>query len=98
LNLALFYFDGTITTREMFPDFMRFAVTTHRLACGKVLLAPLVAGYRLGRVPGNAVRAAIVAFGFRSVAEQDIRRAGAHRSRAGRRLRNRLLQSDQASA
>ncbi|SDQ53417.1 HAD-superfamily subfamily IB hydrolase, TIGR01490 [Pseudoxanthomonas sp. CF125] len=76
MNLALFDFDGTITTREMFPDFMRFAVTPRRLACGKVLLAPLVAGYRLGMVPGNAVRAAIVAFGFRGVAEQDIRRAG----------------------
>jgi HAD superfamily hydrolase (TIGR01490 family) len=76
MNLALFDFDGTITTREMFPDFMRFAVTPRRLACGKVLLAPLVAGYRLDVVPGSTVRAAIVAFGFRGVAEQDIRRAG----------------------
>lgn len=76
MNLALFDFDGTITTREMFPDFMRFAVTPRRLACGQVLLAPLVAGYRLGVVPGNAVRAAIVAFGFRGVAEQDILHAG----------------------
>ena len=76
MNLALFDFDGTITTREMFPDFMRFAVTPRRLACGRVLLAPLVAGYRLGIVPGNAVRAAIVAFGFRGVAEQDVRAAG----------------------
>ncbi|KAF1712933.1 HAD family hydrolase [Pseudoxanthomonas sacheonensis] len=76
MNLALFDFDGTITTREMFPDFMRFAVTPRRLACGKVLLAPLVAGYRLGMVPGNAVRAAIVAFGFRGVPVEDIRRAG----------------------
>lgn len=76
MNLALFDFDGTITTREMFPDFMRFAVTPRRLACGQVLLAPLVAGYGLGIVPGNAVRAAIVAFGFRGVAERDIKRAG----------------------
>lgn len=76
MNLALFDFDGTITTREMFPDFMRFAVTPRRLACGQVLLAPLVAGYRLGIVPGNAVRAAIVAFGFRGVPAEDVRRAG----------------------
>jgi len=26
VNLALFDFDGTITTPEMFPDFMRFPV------------------------------------------------------------------------
>ncbi len=81
MNLALFDFDGTITTREMFPDFMRFAVTPARLAVGKVLLAPLIAGYRLGALPGNAVRASIVNFGFRGVAEAKIRQAGADFSR-----------------
>lgn len=76
MNLALFDFDGTITTREMFPDFMRFAVTPRRLACGKVLLAPFIAGYRLGIVPGNAVRAGIVGFGFRGVPVETLRLAG----------------------
>lgn len=76
MNLALFDFDGTITTREMFPDFMRFAVTPRRLACGKVLLAPFIAGYRLGIVPGNAVRAGIVGFGFRGVPVEHLRLAG----------------------
>lgn len=104
MNLALFDFDGTITTREMFPDFMRFAVTPRRLACGQVLLAPLVAGYRLGIVPGNAVRAAIVAFGFRGVAERDILRAGeafasdiiagALRANAMERIRRHQAQGD----
>lgn len=64
MNLALFDFDGTITTREMFPDFVRAAVAPRRLAVGKVLLAPLVVGYRLGVVSGSVVRAAIVKFGF----------------------------------
>jgi len=76
-NLALFDFDGTITTREMFPDFMRFAVAPRRLAVGQVVLAPWVAGYRLGMVAGNRVRARIVHFGFRGVAETAVRKAGA---------------------
>lgn len=76
MDLALFDFDGTITTREMFPDFMRFAVPPRRLAFGKVLLAPLITGYRLGLVPGNLVRAGIVGFGFRGVALDEVRRAG----------------------
>ena len=75
-NLALLDFDGTITSREMFPDFMRFAVTPRRLAVGKIVLAPLVAGYRLGMVPGNMVRSRIVHFGFRGVAETSVREAG----------------------
>jgi phosphatidylglycerophosphatase C len=67
MNLALFDFDGTITTREMFPDFMYLAVEPHRLAFGKVALAPLVVGYKLGLVPGTTVRAAVVRFGFSGV-------------------------------
>ena len=67
MNLALFDFDGTITSREMFPDFIHRAVAPRRLAWGKVLLAPLVMGYRLGVVPGTVVRAAIVRLGFSGV-------------------------------
>jgi HAD superfamily hydrolase (TIGR01490 family) len=63
MNLALFDFDGTITTREMLPDFIRQATSPRRLAVGMVLLAPLIVGYRLGVVSGTVVRAAIVRFG-----------------------------------
>jgi len=76
LNLALFDFDGTITTREMFPDFMRFSVAPRRLAAGKVLLAPWIGGYRMGVVSGNRVRSRIVHFGFRGVPEASVREAG----------------------
>lgn len=68
VDLALFDFDGTITTREMFPDFVRAAIAPRRLMVGTLLLAPLVIGYRLGVVPGSVVRAAIVRFGFTGVA------------------------------
>lgn len=81
MNLALFDFDGTITTREMFPDFMRFAVSPVRLAVGSVLFAPLVAGYRAGLVSGSLIRAAVVGFGFRGVAEARLRQAGLKFSR-----------------
>ncbi|HEY0197298.1 MAG TPA: HAD family hydrolase [Rhodanobacter sp.] len=67
MNLALFDFDGTITTREMFPAFMYLAVAPRRLAVGKILLSPLIVGYKLGLVSGTTVRAAIVRFGFSGV-------------------------------
>ncbi|MGH8078606.1 MAG: HAD family hydrolase [Lysobacter sp.] len=76
MNLALFDFDGTITTREMFPDFMHFAVPPTRLAIGKVVFAPLVMGYKLGIVSGTLVRAGVVGFGFRGMPESLIRQAG----------------------
>jgi hypothetical protein len=67
VNLALFDFDGTITTREMLPDFFRLAIPSRRLLIGKILLAPFIIGYKLRVVPGTAIRAAIVRIAFSGV-------------------------------
>lgn len=77
MNLALFDFDGTITTREMLPDFFRRAIPRRRLLIGQVLLAPLIVGYKLGWVSGTTARAAIVRFGFTGLPFADYDAAGA---------------------
>ncbi|HJS34779.1 MAG TPA: HAD family hydrolase [Pseudoxanthomonas sp.] len=76
-DLALFDFDGTLTTRETFPDFMRQAVARSRLLVGSVLLAPVVFGYRRGWVAGNPTRASIVQVGLRGVDAERLRAQGA---------------------
>ena len=75
-DLALFDFDGTLTTRETFPDFMRYAVARPRLLVGGVLLAPVVFGYRRGWVAGNPTRASIVQVGLRGVDAARLRAQG----------------------
>ena len=67
-NLALFDFDGTITTREMLPDFFRLAIPRRRQRIGQILLAPFIIGYKFGIVSGSVVRAAIVRLGFSGIA------------------------------
>ena len=42
MNLALFDFDGTITTRETFRSFIEFAVPPRRRALGTALLLPVL--------------------------------------------------------
>jgi HAD superfamily hydrolase (TIGR01490 family) len=74
--LALFDFDGTITTREMLPDFFRLAIPRRRVQFGGVLLAPLIIGYKLGVVSGSLLRAAIVRLGFTGVCLQSYRDHG----------------------
>lgn len=64
MDLALFDFDGTITRRETMPDFMHAAVRPHRLLPGKLFLAPLILGYKIGVVPGSVIRAMICYLGF----------------------------------
>jgi phosphatidylglycerophosphatase C len=63
-RLVLFDFDGTLTTVETFPLFVRFAAPPWRVRLGGLLLAPLVLAYRAGVVSGTVVRAAIVRVAF----------------------------------
>ena len=76
MNLALFDFDGTITTREMLPDFLHYSVPKSRLLIGKIVLAPLIVGYRVGWVSGTLVRRAIVWLGYARTPFADYARKG----------------------
>lgn len=61
-DLALFDFDGTITNREMFAAYLVQAATPRRLMLGRVLLAPLVIGYKLRWLRPDFVRAVATRF------------------------------------
>jgi phosphatidylglycerophosphatase C len=76
MNLALFDFDGTITHKEMFADFIRFAVPRRRRILGAPLFAPMVAGYKLGLVSGNTIRSRVVNFGLRGLRVDHVREMG----------------------
>ena len=75
--LALFDFDGTLTTRETFPLFLRAATPRERLRGGHWRLAPTVLGYRLGLVSGSRVRAEATRVALAGVAEADFQAAAA---------------------
>lgn len=75
-GLALFDFDGTLTTAETFGPFVRAAAPRWRVRVGGVLLAPLVLGYRLGLVSGSTVRAAVVRVAFAGVPAADVAARG----------------------
>ncbi len=76
MDLALFDFDGTISHTDTFTPFLYFAVPRWRIAAGGVALGPLIAGYKLGFVPTPALRAWLVAAGFRGRRAADVRRLG----------------------
>ena len=76
MTIALFDFDGTITTHETMPDFIRFSVNRSRLLFGYIFLAPVIAGYKLGFVSSVAVRKAIVRFGYSGVSPESLEFAG----------------------
>ena len=76
-DLALFDFDGTITTRETMAAFMYRAVPASRQGWGRLLLAPWVVGYKCGIVSGVAVRRAVVRAGLAGVPLELVQTHGA---------------------
>jgi phosphatidylglycerophosphatase C len=81
MNLALFDFDGTITFGDTFTPFLHFAVEPRRLTLGKLVLAPVIAAYKLGFIPASTGRASAAAVGFRGRSEAGLREAGAKYAR-----------------
>lgn len=75
MDLALFDFDGTITTGESFGPFVKAVAPRWRVRIGGALLAPLVIAYRLGWVSGIVVRAAVVRVAFRGLDAADFDQA-----------------------
>lgn len=74
--LALFDFDGTITTRETLPDFLQLATPPRRLFWGKLLFAFPVLAYRLGLLPVRMLRTWLIRYAFAGLSRVEIESAG----------------------
>lgn len=77
MNLALFDFDGTITSGDTWTPFMRCAVRPRRMLAGRVLLFPVFIGYRLGLTSASRVRELAARVGFQGEDAGAVRRLGA---------------------
>jgi phosphatidylglycerophosphatase C len=76
-NLALFDFDGTITWTDTWTPFMRMATRPWRMAVARVLLSPVVIGYRLGLLSASTGRRIAAKVAFTGEDAAAMRRLGA---------------------
>jgi HAD superfamily hydrolase (TIGR01490 family) len=76
MDLALFDFDGTITTKGTYPGFVRFAVRPLRKVAGGIMLSPLLIGYRARLVSDQAIRRAMSSVAFWRAKPDVVRRLG----------------------
>jgi HAD superfamily hydrolase (TIGR01490 family) len=63
-SLALFDFDHTVTTSDSYSRFLRRVATPQQLARAKWTVGPWLAGYRLGLLSAQAIRARITRIVF----------------------------------
>jgi HAD superfamily hydrolase (TIGR01490 family) len=76
MNLALFDFDHTITTVDTYGRFLRHIARPEQLTQARWRIAPIVAGYRLGVVSAQQLRARVTRFAFQGGSEENIREEG----------------------
>jgi HAD superfamily hydrolase (TIGR01490 family) len=76
MNLALFDFDGTITTRDVFPGFLVHGAARWRICLGWGLLGLPYIGMRLGWVSPKLMRLAAAWVGFVGIDESHVRQRG----------------------
>ena len=77
MNLALFDFDGTITTTDTFTPFLRYSAHPARLVAGAVVLSPVMVGHRLGVLTSRSSRPLVSRFAFSGRDAVMLRAAGA---------------------
>lgn len=76
MNLALFDFDGTITTRDVYPGFVTSASPRWRIWLGWTLLGLPYLGMKRGWMSPRFMRLALAWVGFVGASESRMRAAG----------------------
>ncbi len=72
MNLALFDFDGTITTKDSFIDFVKFIKGKKVTYAGLVLFVPLLALMKLKLLSNGKVKQKVFSYFFKGESLQDI--------------------------
>jgi phosphatidylglycerophosphatase C len=81
MALALFDFDGTITVRDSFADFIKYAVGPLRFWLGVVCLMPVVAAFLFGFVKAWRAKELMATFFFAGWDAAEFKRLGDEYSR-----------------
>jgi phosphatidylglycerophosphatase C len=76
MDLALIDFDGTITTKGIYPEFLRFAVPRGRKLAAGIVLSPLIAGYKCRVISEPAIRLVLSRAAFQGTDLASVRALG----------------------
>lgn len=74
MNLALFDFDGTISNRDSFLQFLLHAVGPFRLTACFLSLTPQVVAYKLGKYPNYRLKEEVLCRLFAGISLEQMRR------------------------
>jgi len=70
MRLALFDFDGTITTDDSLIKFIRFVVGDAKTLWGMILLSPMLTAYKLKLIPNYKAKQYMLSYYFKGMNEE----------------------------
>jgi len=70
MKLALFDFDGTITTDDSLIKFIRFVVGDAKFVTGMVVLFPMLTAYKLKLIPNYRAKEYMLSYFFKGMNEE----------------------------
>jgi len=73
MRLALFDFDGTITTKDTLIEFIKYAKGLPSYYIGMVILSPILLRYSLDILPNHIAKERMIAYFFRGYSESDFK-------------------------
>jgi len=76
-TLALFDFDGTLTRKDSFLEFLKFAVGNTSFYKGMILISPILSLYLLRIIPNHTAKMLVVRYFLEGWHEQTLRKVGA---------------------
>jgi len=65
MMLALFDFDGTLTTKDSLPDFIKFAVGSPTYYFGLLLLSPMLVAFKLKLIRNDIAKEKLISHFFK---------------------------------
>ena len=65
MKLALFDFDGTITTKDSLADFIQYAIGKPTYYVGLFKLSPMLAAYTLKLIPNHTAKEKLITYFFK---------------------------------
>jgi phosphatidylglycerophosphatase C len=71
MKIALFDFDGTVTTDDSLIKFIRFTVGDVKAIWGMLLLSPMLVRYKLKLIPNYKAKQMMLSYFFRGMTEQN---------------------------
>jgi len=75
MDIAFFDFDGTITRRDSFGEFILHAVGKDRFLTGFMILSPVIAAYKLKIIPNWRAKEIVLSFFFKGLPLDDFNKA-----------------------